>query len=202
MPTVDHELAAGQPVQRRCDHWSHEGPRDDGRRHVRSPNAERSLRAHPMSRLLWVRVGLAILATNQLLVGVWAIAAPASFFDDFPLGRGWVAQLPPYNEHLVRDVGGFSLGFAVLFVFATVKPHPVLLRPALLAWLATAIPHLIFHLGHLAGFGAADAVTQSAGLAIVVVIPVAVLVASGGTSAWSRHQSTMSSGPAGSHQAG
>jgi hypothetical protein len=131
----------------------------------------------PMGRLIWVRVGLAILAANQLLVGVWAIAAPASFFADFPLGRGWVAQLPPYNEHLVRDVGGFSLGFAVLFVLATVKPHRGLLRPALFAWLTTAIPHLIFHLGHLARFGAADAVTQPAGLAIVVVIPVALLMA-------------------------
>jgi hypothetical protein len=136
-----------------------------------------------MSRLIWVRVGLAILAANQLFVGVWAIAAPASFFDEFPLGRAWVAELPPYNEHLVRDVGGFSLGFAVLFVFATLKPHPVLLRPALFAWLATAIPHLAFHLVHLAGFSAADAVTQSTGLTIVVVIPVALLVACRGTHA-------------------
>jgi len=61
------------------------------------------------------RFAIALLLVNQVTVGAWATVAPRSFFDDFPLGRGWVASLPPYNVHLVRDVGGLSLGFAVLF---------------------------------------------------------------------------------------
>ena len=32
-----------------------------------------------------------------------------SFYEDFPLGRGWVEALPAYSEHLVRDVGGLFL---------------------------------------------------------------------------------------------
>ena len=47
-----------------------------------------------------LRIGLALLAASQALVGVWALLAPRSFFDDFPaFGRTWVALLSPYNEH-------------------------------------------------------------------------------------------------------
>jgi len=49
------------------------------------------------------------------LVGFWALLAPRSFYDDFPGGgRSWVSALPPYNEHLVRDVGGLPSNLAVV----------------------------------------------------------------------------------------
>ena len=38
-----------------------------------------------------------------------ALFAPADFFRTFPLGRGGSQALPPYNEHLTRDVGGLYL---------------------------------------------------------------------------------------------
>jgi hypothetical protein len=37
--------------------------------------------------------------------GVWALAAPHSFFDV-------IAPYPPYNRHLFHDVGAFQLGIA------------------------------------------------------------------------------------------
>ena len=48
--------------------------------------------------------GLAV-GDPALVVGVWALVLPRSFYDDFPAaGRHWVSALGPYNEHLVRDV--------------------------------------------------------------------------------------------------
>ena len=124
-----------------------------------------------------VRFAMALLAVNQAILGAWASLAPRSFYDRYPLGSGWVASLPPFNEHLVRDVGGLSLGFAVLFGAAELNPSPVLVKPVLYAWLLPATTHLAFHLDHLNGFSPADAVTQSLGLVLVVLVPAAVLLA-------------------------
>lgn len=124
-----------------------------------------------------VRFAMALLAVNQAILGAWASLAPRSFYDRYPLGSGWVALLPPFNEHLVRDVGGLSLGFAVLFGAAALNPSPVLVKPVLYAWLLPASTHLAFHLDHLNGFSPADAVTQSLGLVLVVLVPAAVLLA-------------------------
>lgn len=122
-----------------------------------------------------VRAAMTLLAVNQVVVGTWAALAPRSFFDQFPLGRGWVASLPPFNEHLVRDVGGLSLGFAVLFAIAAIHANPALVRPVLFAWLVPASAHLVFHLDHLRGFSGPDARAQSAGLALAAFLPAAVL---------------------------
>lgn len=70
-----------------------------------------------------LRVGLAVLAAMQALVG-WALVAPREFYDGFPIaGHAWVALLPPYNEHLVRDVGAFSLALTVVLGAAAVWPE-------------------------------------------------------------------------------
>jgi hypothetical protein len=119
---------------------------------------------------------MTLLALNQAILGAWASLAPRSFYDRYPLGSGWVAALPPFNEHLVRDVGGLSLGFAVLFGATVLNPNPELVKPALYAWLLPATTHLVFHLDHLHGFSPADAVTQSLGLALAVLVPAAVLL--------------------------
>ena len=66
------------------------------------------------------RWALVLLCLSALAVAVPALFAPADFFRSFPLGRGWVQALPPYNEHLTRDVGGLYLGVAVLFGGAAV----------------------------------------------------------------------------------
>jgi hypothetical protein len=71
-----------------------------------------------------VRAGLGILAVVQGVVGVWALLAPASFYARFPVsGHAWVAQLPPYNEHLVRDFGALNLALAVPLAAAAVTGH-------------------------------------------------------------------------------
>lgn len=119
-----------------------------------------------------VRVGLAYLAVGAASVGVWATPAPRSWFDDFPGGPfgAWAAALPPYNEHLVRDVGALYLGFTVLFVWALWRPVRSLVVPLAVAWIVVQVPHLVFHLAHDEGLSSGDRLVQSGGLVGFVVV--------------------------------
>lgn len=119
---------------------------------------------------------MVFLTLSALYPGVWALLAPRSFFDGFPgLGYSWVELFPPYNEHLVRDVGGFYLGFGVLLAAAAYTLGRRLVTISLLAWLAFSIPHLIFHLANLDGFSGDDVVGQTATLALVTLLPIYLL---------------------------
>lgn len=117
------------------------------------------------------RLALAFLLIAALTIGVTAAFAPRTFYDDFPFLAHWVELLPPYNEHLVTDVGGLYLGFAVLFGWAAWKPERALVLPLCLAWLLVATIHLIFHVGHLGGFSGGDAIAEVASLALLLVAP-------------------------------
>jgi hypothetical protein len=117
------------------------------------------------------RSALILLFVSALLIGLTATAFPRTFYDDFPFLSHWVDLLPPYNEHLVTDVGGLYLGFAVLFGWAAWSLDPTLIRAVSFAWLLTATLHLVFHASHLEGFGAADAVAEIASLALLLVPP-------------------------------
>lgn len=130
-----------------------------------------------MPRLL--RPSLAFLCASTAVVGLTAAFAPHAFYDDFPFVTHWVNLLPPYNEHLVTDVGGLYLGFAILFGWAAWNPQLALVRPLCLAWLVPAVLHLIFHAAHLGNFGTADAVAQIASLALLAVPAVLALLALG-----------------------
>jgi hypothetical protein len=113
------------------------------------------------------RVGFGVLAVSQGVIGGWALFGPAAFFDRFPGTRaGWVSLLPPYNEHLVRDVGALSLALTVLLAYAAVRADPPTGRIAALAFAAYAVPHTVFHAQHLEGFGPAEAVAQMTGFAL------------------------------------
>jgi hypothetical protein len=120
------------------------------------------------------RWALGLLALSAASVGIPALLAPRGFYDDFPLGGGWVRALPPYNEHLTRDVGGLYLGFTVLFVWCAVTLHRALIVPVCVAWSVFATAHLIFHASH--GEGAPEFALQLVSLAGVLVLAAAVAV--------------------------
>jgi hypothetical protein len=146
----------------------------------------------PVPRLA-ARAGLGVLALSQGVVGAWALLAPESFFRSFPAaGHAWVWALPPYNEHLTRDVG--ALGVALTLVLATVavRADAWSCRVAALAFGAYAAPHTVFHVTHLHGLTAADAVAQTAGFVLQLVLVVVVLV---GTGRRTRTQKTATRGP-------
>lgn len=131
----------------------------------------RGIRAPGLARaLLWL---LALVAGET---GSWATATPRGFYNHFPgLGHHWVAQLPPYNEHLVRDVGAFYLAFAVLLAAAAIVLERRLVIVSMLAFLVTQVPHLVFHLNHLEGLSASDKALQATSLAVAVALSALVL---------------------------
>ncbi len=124
-----------------------------------------------------VRAGLWLMAVSTAVPGIWALIFPRAFFDDFPgFGFSWVRMLPPYNQHLTTDVGGFYLAFGVMFVVCAIKMDRRLSSVVIVGWLVFALPHLIFHLAHLSELGSNDKVWQSVLLVSLVLLPAAMLV--------------------------
>jgi hypothetical protein len=123
-----------------------------------------------MSPLL--RPGLALLAAVEIVLGLWTLLFPASFYSDVPT----VDLTPPFSEHLFRDFGGATLGLAVVLTAAAVWTERRLVVVALLAYLAFSAPHLVFHLGHLDGADGPTAIALVVLLAGSVVLPLALLV--------------------------
>jgi hypothetical protein len=138
-------------------------------------SAERTLLR--VTRAAWVRLGLAVLAVQGGLIGVWAGLAPRSFYDDFPgLGRTWVSVDGPYNEHLVRDVGWLNLALTVITVWAAVTLARALVLATLVAWLVADLPHLVYHAANLEGLSAGDGTAEIISLALGPAIAAALLV--------------------------
>jgi len=46
-----------------------------------------------------------------LTFGVWALVDATSFYDN-------IAEFPPYNRHLLHDVGAFQIGLGAALLFA------------------------------------------------------------------------------------
>lgn len=124
----------------------------------------------------WLRGGLLVLAAMALLPGIWGTIWPRSFFDDFPgAGNAWVAAFPPYNEHLVRDVGAFYLGYGVLLLAAALLARRRVVQVALVSWVVATIPHGVFHVRHLDVLDTTQAVLQSVVLAVMALLPLWLL---------------------------
>ena len=130
-----------------------------------------------MTRATWVRVGLAVLAVQGAVLGMWAGFAPRSFYDDFPgLGRHWVVVDGPYNEHLVRDVGWLNLALTVVTVWAAVTLARSLVLAVLVGWLVADLPHLVYHAANLDGLSTGDGTAEIVSLALGPAIAAALLV--------------------------
>lgn len=98
------------------------------------------------ARRLVARVALLLLAVAGLYQGLWAQVGPRSFFEQFPGGLSWVAADGPYNEHLVRDIGGLVNGLSVVAIVAAWSLSRPLLAANALGWLVYALPHFAYHL--------------------------------------------------------
>ena len=122
---------------------------------------------------IWVSVALVALAAPNLAAGIWGLVAPEHWFDSFP---GWapklVAAFPPFNEHLVSDAaaGLFAAGVAAAIAVWWRRREVVIV--AMVAFLAFALPHAMFHLAH-----PADALSDNEDLVNTVTLWVAVAIA-------------------------
>ena len=124
----------------------------------------------------WTRVGLGYLTLVSVQIGLWAQFAPRSFYDDFPgLGRAWVSVDGPYNEHLVRDVGGLYLALTVLLVGAIVTLSRTMIVVACIAVLVSGVPHFVYHVLNRDDLSTGDLAASLTGLALFAAVPVALL---------------------------
>ena len=98
----------------------------------------------------WVRVVMvAALAAPQLLIGLWALAAPQNWFDTFPgIGPHLVSAEPPFNAHLATDVGAGFFATAVALVVAAILGRRSGVYVALAAYAAFTVPHVLYHATH------------------------------------------------------
>ena len=128
-----------------------------------------------------VRLGLWAMALFSLLAGIQQQFAPRSFFDNFPgFGMHWVSVDGPYNEHLLRDLGGANLSLAVVTLFAIARPTAGLVRAVAAAVLVAQVPHFIYHAAHLDDLPTTlDRVLQTTALALTLAIPLLVLLRAG-----------------------
>jgi hypothetical protein len=123
-----------------------------------------------------LRVTLAFVAISIAVSGLQATISPASFYEGFPFTRAWVQMLPPYNEHLVRDVGNYEVAFAILFAWAAWRPSRVLVLPLAAAWSVAALLHGVYNVLHLDGFGAGDAIALTSVLVTALALPLLAIV--------------------------
>lgn len=124
-----------------------------------------------------IQAGLWFLIVSGAVIGVWALFFPQAFYDSFPgLGRSWVSVDGPFNEHLVRDVGGGYLSLAVLALVALVLKTRELALATALCWLVAQVPHFTYHMYHLDMYpDVTDKIGNVISLALLVLVPAYIL---------------------------
>jgi hypothetical protein len=123
-----------------------------------------------------IRLALIYLVVAIGWVAVWILVSPKGFFDSFPGGgTHWVSVLPPYNEHLERDFGAAGLGLAVLAGLSAYWMEKRLVQAAAITLVVAGLPHLIYHATTTSHLSTADNVGSLFGLALDVLVPLAVL---------------------------
>jgi uncharacterized membrane protein len=134
---------------------------------------------------------VAILGVLHLAWGVGAIAAPRWFFDNFPgFGRHWTAAYPPYNEHLMTDVGAAFLALGVILLIAAFLRDPKVTAVVLIGLLVFSAAHLAFHARHPGNLTGADLAASTTSLVLGVVVPGLILLVS-----WARRPRRATSPP-------
>jgi hypothetical protein len=116
----------------------------------------------------------------NLVWGGWAYADPAGFFDDFPgFGRRWTGAYPPYNEHLVTDLGATFLTLGVLLVLAGWWDDRRVVIVVLVGDLVFNTLHLGYHAFHQGEMAGADYAASLVSLAFGVLVPIILFVLNG-----------------------
>ncbi|WAJ42930.1 hypothetical protein OK015_16900 [Mycobacterium sp. Aquia_216] len=122
------------------------------------------------------RLCLFVLTLSGAFVGCWAYFAPLSWYNTFPgMGMRWLPVLGPYNEHLVKDVGGMYLALTALsastLVYLSNRPLRIVTA---VSWTTFNLLHLIYHLQMLRMYGARDAVLNVIALGGVLLCSAAL----------------------------
>ena len=133
----------------------------------------------------WVRLGVVVtLAAPQLVIGLWAVAAPDNWFRNFPgFDPRLAAAEPPYNHHLVSDAGAGFLATGVVLLVAAIWGNRASVLTALLAYAAFTVPHVLYH-----AMNPADALTGVEDVTNVLALASGLVLA--GVFAWGMRSRT------------
>lgn len=124
------------------------------------------------------RVALGMIALFMSPTAVHATVAPRSWFDDFPLGRGWIAaEGGAYDEHLVRDVGVLFLALIIVTVWAAWRSEAM--RAVAIAWIVQGGLHFAYHIAHVGDLEGLDAIDKIALVGSLGSIPVLAAISLG-----------------------
>lgn len=127
-----------------------------------------------------VMAGLWVMGIFELYTGLQQQFLPQRFYDQFPgFDMTWVSTDGPFNEHLLRDLGGANLAIAFLIFLAIARPTAYLVRGVAIAMLISQVPHFVYHALHLELLpNTLERVLQTASLGLVLLVPILVLAAS------------------------
>lgn len=131
----------------------------------------------------WTRSLVIVMGALTGTIGLWAGFWPKSFYEHGPiplLDTGWVAMLPPYNEHLVRDYGFMNLAVTVISVVAAIVMSPLIVRTAATAVITFGLPHMLFHSFHLEDMSTADAILLTTTNSLLTILLPATVFAMAG----------------------
>ncbi len=125
-----------------------------------------------------IRAALVVLALPQLAIGVWALASPRGWFDNFPgAGKQWLPLYDgSFDQHLVIDVGSAFLALGVILVLAAVWLDRRVVLAAAVGYLAYQLPHGIFHFANDEVLTTGDRVANAIGLALALLLVVGIVV--------------------------
>ncbi len=119
------------------------------------------------------RLLLAINAATLLPLAVWPLVSPTNFYKTFPgLGMHWIDINGPYNEHFLRDFGALNAALLVVVVYALFKP--AIEQAAGFAIAIYALPHAIYHLGHLDVYESSQKIPAVAPLVLQIFMGLAI----------------------------
>ena len=128
-----------------------------------------------------VKLGMWLLGLVYLAWGVPAVIAPRWFFDRFPgftVGgqpQHWTAAYPPYNEHLMTDVGVAALTLGGMLIAAAILGDRRVNAVVLVAVAFYEGMHLIFHVREHGMLSGTPQWLSLASLAAGVLFPLALL---------------------------
>jgi len=128
-----------------------------------------------------VKLGMWLLGLVYLAWGVPAVLAPHWFFDHFPgfviggRSQHWTAAYPPYNEHLMTDVGVAATTLGGMLIAAAILGDRLVNAVVLVAVAFYEGLHLLFHLREHGMQSGAALWLSLASLTAGVLFPLALL---------------------------
>jgi alkylhydroperoxidase family enzyme len=130
------------------------------------------------------RLGLVALGLPQLAIGIWAIASPRGWFDTFPgAGHHWLPAYGAFDGHLAADVGAGFVAIGTVLLLAALWLDRRLVQASLIAYLAYAVPHFVYHLANDDRLSAGDHVVNDIVLGLAVLLAASLLTLARGPGA-------------------